>query len=100
MKTEISRMVTITAAALLVSGCGTEIVERPRLLAGHEARVSDVSGANAQAFASFYSDVPVPQEALKITRCTATPDHNGRPRLVLGEPPCLVFLLSDRSRID
>jgi hypothetical protein len=101
MRAQISRLVTISAAVLLVSGCGSDFEERPRLLAGHEARVSDVSGADAQSLAAFYGEVPVPRETLKITRCAATPDHDDRPRLVLDEPPCLVFLLTtNRGRID
>lgn len=100
MKTAICRMSTIAAAAVLVCGCASDLEERPRLLAGHEARVSDVSGANAQTFAAFYSEVQIPQEALKIAGCTTVPNRDDRPRLVLDEPPCLVFVLSDRARID
>lgn len=96
MKYRISLLLAVIFLAL--SGCANDPrADRPRLLTDEEARLGDLNWLDADT-----ASLAAPGGMIKIelTSCGQVPQASKTPRLVIGEPACLLGAKREIHRID
>lgn len=87
----------LAALPLALAGCmNGATTERPRLLADDQARIGNLEWLEMHGAAL---DQPLRMVNVTLTSCEQAPQADSRPRLVIGEPVCV--LGSNRApRVD
>ena len=88
----------LAATILALSACANDAAhDRPRLLAIEEARIGDLNRVDER---SVSLDQPAELMRVELTSCWHAPEASSTPRLVIGEPVCVVGARSIARRID